>query len=82
MIEAPKELQASGLKIPQDDVDVCKAQGMPTAGNAAGNTVDLMDLTGANVSPDPLPEGFTPRGTAALVMSIICAFVGMGVIVW
>ena len=82
MIEMPMELQASGLTIPQDHLDICRAQGVPTAGNAVGNTVNLLDLTGANEAPGPLPEGFTPRGIAALVMSIVCAFVGLGVITW
>ena len=82
MIEAPLEVQKQGLQIGQDFLDLCKASGIPTEGNAAGNTMNLMDLTGANVQPGPLPEGFTPRGIAALVMSIICAFVGMGVITW
>ena len=82
MIEMPAELQASGLTIPQDHLDICRAQGIPTAGNSAGNTQDLFDLTGANEAPGPLPEGFTSRGIAALVMSIVCAFVGLGVITW
>lgn len=52
------------------------------AGNAAGNTVDLFDLKGENLSPKPLPDGFTARGIVALVFSIISAFIGLAVITW
>ena len=81
MIEAPEELQKS-LIIPEDHLEVCKAQGIPTAGNAAGNTKDLFNLKGANVSPRPLPSGFEARGIVALVFSCIAAFLGMVVISW
>ncbi|KAB8437403.1 hypothetical protein FH972_025081 [Carpinus fangiana] len=81
MVEAPLQVQQN-LSIPQDHWDVCTAAGTPTKGNAAGNTEDLLDLTGANVSPAPLPEGFTARGIVALVFSIISAFLGLAVISW
>lgn len=82
-IEAPLQLQdqLSG-KIPADHYDACKAQGMAYEGNAAGNTVDLLDTTGMNVSPKPLPAGFTARGIVALVFSCIAGFLGIAVIVW
>lgn len=81
MIEAPNELQTT-LKIPDGHLETCKAQGMATAGNAAGNTVDLFDLKGANRSPEPLPAGFTARGIVALVFSVLSAFIGLAVITW
>ncbi len=81
MIEAPEELQKS-LVIPEDHLKVCRDQGVPTRGNAAGNEKDLLDLTGANVSPAPLPAGFTPRGIVALVFSILSAILGMAAITW
>jgi len=81
MIEAPEELQKS-LVIPQDHFQVCHEQGLPTSGNAAGNTKDLLDLTGANLSPAPLPAGFTARGIVALVFSCLSAFLGIAVIAW
>jgi iron transport multicopper oxidase len=56
MIEAPLELQKT-LTIPADHYAACEAAGTPHAGNAAGNTVNLLDLTGQNAPPDPLPEG-------------------------
>lgn len=81
MVEAPTELQQT-LKIPQGHLDTCKSQNIATAGNAAGNTVDLFDLKGENVSPAPLPSGFTARGIVALVFSVIAAFIGLAVITW
>lgn len=82
-IEAPLQLQdqLSG-KIPADHFDACKAQSMSYTGNAAGNTVDLLDTTGMNVSPKPLPSGFTARGIVALVFSCIAGFLGIATIVW
>jgi iron transport multicopper oxidase len=53
IIEAPQELK--GLTIPSDHLAVCQAQGIPTAGNAAGNTNNYTDLTGANIDP-PFPD--------------------------
>jgi iron transport multicopper oxidase len=52
IIEAPQEL--TGLTIPADHAAACKAQNIPTSGNAAGNT-NYTDLTGANVVP-PFPD--------------------------
>lgn len=49
IIEAPEELM--GLTIPPDHKAVCDAQNMLTAGNAAGNTKNLTDMTGANTVP-------------------------------
>ena len=81
MIEAPDELQKT-LTIPEDHLEACRAQGLPVAGNAAGNTVDLLDMSGVNRSPKPLPGGFQARGVVALVFSCAVAFLGMAVISW
>jgi iron transport multicopper oxidase len=56
MVEAPLELQRT-LSIPQDHYDSCVVDGTPVKGNAAGNTINLLDLTGQNAPPGPLPEG-------------------------
>ncbi|KAH7410864.1 Cupredoxin, partial [Cadophora sp. MPI-SDFR-AT-0126] len=48
-IEAPTELQAAKLYIPVSHRDVCDAQGIPRKGNAAGNSNNYLDLSGANV---------------------------------
>lgn len=55
-IEAPLDLQKT-IKIPQDHLDVCKKDGIPTSGNAAANTVHFLDLAGQNKPPAPLPAG-------------------------
>jgi len=53
IIESPEILQRT-VTIPQNHLDACKAAGYPVRGNAAGNTVDFLDLTGANTEmPDP-----------------------------
>ncbi|KAG4438082.1 hypothetical protein IFR05_006448 [Cadophora sp. M221] len=51
-IEAPTELQAAKLYIPVSHRDVCDVQGIPRKGNAAGNSKDYLDMTGANVVAD------------------------------
>ncbi|KAK4960852.1 hypothetical protein LTR66_012835 [Elasticomyces elasticus] len=84
-IEAPLQLQAQlggENGIPADHFDACKAQDIPFQGNAAGNTVDLLNTEGMNVSPKPLPDGFTARGIMALVFSCIAGLLGCAVIVW
>ena len=45
MIEAPDHLQ--GLRIPEDHLENCRAYGMATAGNAAGNVLDPLNLNGS-----------------------------------
>ncbi|KAK3717005.1 hypothetical protein LTR37_006060 [Vermiconidia calcicola] len=81
MIEGPLDLQR-GLIIPQNHYDVCRAGGTPFVGNAAGNTANVLDLTGQHESAPLLPSGFTARGIVALVFSCISAFLGMAVIAW
>ena len=81
IIEAPDEMQKS-LQIPQDHLDVCAAQNIPVAGNAAGNTVDLFDLRANNQPPGPLPDGWTPKGIVAMFFSVLSAVLGIAVIAW
>ncbi|KAK7920872.1 hypothetical protein PG985_008894, partial [Apiospora marii] len=80
-VESPKQLQET-IKLPQDHLDVCAAGHVPVSGNAAGNTVDLLNLDGQNRAPDPLPAGFTARGIIALVFSCICGILGVAVVAW
>lgn len=54
IVESPSILQDT-MKIPADHLAACKAQKIPTAGNAAGNTQNLLDLNGANTVP-PYPD--------------------------
>lgn len=81
MVEAPLDLQKT-LKLPEGQLQICRDTNTPFEGNAAGNTENYYDLTGANVSPAPLPDGFTPRGIVALTFSIVAALVGLAVISW
>lgn len=55
IIEDPLEIQKT-IKLPQEHLDVCAAGCWPTEGNAAGNTKDALDLTGAHTEihhPNP-----------------------------
>ena len=81
MIEAPTELQET-LKIPADHFKVCMDQGAPYAGNAAGNTEDFYDLSGENLPPAPLPDGFTAGGIVALVFTCLSGVLGIATIAW
>jgi iron transport multicopper oxidase len=81
MVEAPLELQKT-LQIPDDHYAACKAAGIPTEGNAAGNKANPLDLAGANVSPPRIPNGFTPRGIVAMTFSVVAAILGCVVIAW
>ncbi|KAF4636854.1 hypothetical protein G7Y89_g1222 [Cudoniella acicularis] len=57
IIEIPEELR--GLAIPADHQAVCDVQSIPTAGNAAGNTNNFLDMTGANITPKVPDQGAT-----------------------
>ncbi|EXM02071.1 hypothetical protein FOIG_06378 [Fusarium odoratissimum NRRL 54006] len=74
-VEDPLALQAS-LKLPHNHLDACKAGNIPTVGNAAGNT-DLLDLSGENVPPPRLPEGFTLKGILAFAFSTFMGIFGI-----
>ncbi|KAK1535897.1 multicopper oxidase [Colletotrichum paranaense] len=80
-VEAPLEIQKS-LTLPQNHLDVCAAGNVPVAGNAAGNTKNLLDLSGQNAPPDPLPAGFTTKGIVAFVFSTISGVLGICVVCW
>lgn len=70
-IEAPIVLQNTAV-IPPDHYELCgrNKPPVPTSGNAAGNVVDLLDLSGEPAPPPPLPAGFTTKGVIALIISI------------
>ncbi|KAJ5182914.1 hypothetical protein N7492_000530 [Penicillium capsulatum] len=81
MIEAPLDLQKR-LFIPADHFKACDVSGMMHSGNAAGNTKDVYDLSGANRMVEPLPSGFTAGGIVAMVFSCVAAALGLASIVW
>ncbi|KAH6891173.1 Cupredoxin [Thelonectria olida] len=80
-VENPLELQKT-ISIPDNHLEACKAAGMATQGNAAGNTEDYLDLTGENIPPPRLPAGFTTKGVVALVFSCIAGILGICVVGW
>ncbi|KAK8063752.1 iron transport multicopper oxidase FET3 [Apiospora saccharicola] len=50
--------------IKNHDLEACRRLGIPTKGNAAGNTRDPLDLTGANTQPPPHPMGALVNASA------------------
>ncbi|KAI2633347.1 multicopper oxidase [Xylaria nigripes] len=56
IIVAPEMLQKT-ISIPQDHLDACRRQNIPTAGNAAGNTENVFNLTGAPTTATLHPKG-------------------------
>ncbi|KAK7739102.1 hypothetical protein SLS62_011302 [Diatrype stigma] len=83
-VEAPDALrdQYSADPLPADHLAACAAAGTPVEGNAAGNVADFLDLTGENRAPEPLPDGFTPRGKVALAFSCLSGILGVAVVAW
>jgi iron transport multicopper oxidase len=75
LIEAPTQLQS--LTLPADHLAACKAVGVQSAGNAAGNDEQFTDLAGQNIQPGFQPQGFTPRGEVAMAFAIISALCGI-----
>ena len=55
LIEAPEMLH--DYPIPQTQIDSCKAQGIPTAGNAAGNLEDPFDTSDFITTPPTMYYG-------------------------
>lgn len=81
LVEAPLEMQKDPRQELSDDFKkACNTLGMNVTGNAAGNSVNYLDLTGENRQYKALPSGFTARGIVALVFSCIAAFLGIGAI--
>ncbi|KAJ5369472.1 Multicopper oxidase type 2 [Penicillium cosmopolitanum] len=78
-VEAPKQIQEQ-MSLTDSQVNVCKAADVAYEGNAAGNTDDLLDLTGQNRQLPWLPAGFTTKGIVAMVFSCVSAFLGMAFI--
>lgn len=56
MIEAPEYL--NDMSIPKTGIETCEHYGAPHRGNAAGNTVNPMDLTGGNTVVSQYDQGY------------------------
>ncbi|KAI8235004.1 Iron transport multicopper oxidase fetC [Colletotrichum sp. SAR 10_99] len=65
IIEAPEMLR--NLTLPDDHRAACAKQGIPVEGNAAGNTENVLDQTGMNLTPPVTYVGSTyiPAAAAA-----------------
>lgn len=84
-VEALLTLQShlSINQLPASHREACAtAADTPMYWNAAGNTNDYLDLTGANVGTPPLPEGFEVRGIVAILCSCLEAVMRIGTIGW
>lgn len=55
IIEAPDALAEMGLVIPDDHLDACRVMGIPSFGNAAGNSG--LDMGGSIDQIQPVNEG-------------------------
>ncbi|KAK6373393.1 ferroxidase fet3 [Exophiala oligosperma] len=76
-IEAPRQIQEQ-LTVPEDHYAACRAKGVPYTGNAAGNTEDFLDLSGAPSQPGVIPYGgFTAKGIVAMVFAVLSAVLGI-----
>lgn len=76
LVEDPLAIQKQPAP-PAEYFQVCKNLGVPTEGNAAGNSKDFFDLTGENRQPNQLPAGFTTKGYIALLVSTLVALYGV-----
>lgn len=83
LVEDPMGIQSDPRQqISESHLNTCNKLGIPVKANAAGNSVDFLNLLGENVQQPELPAGFTARGIVALVFSCISAFLGMGAIAY
>jgi len=67
-VEAPEILQQT-IKTPPDHLRVCHEDGVLTQGNAAGNTKNHLDLTGANTAITTNPSGYVIVSKSTDVLS-------------
>lgn len=79
-IEAPEVMQKT-LKMPQQMLDHCKAQNVPTSGNVVGK-MSATDMNGQAWGPFPLVMNWTPKAIGAMAGCIITFLVGFATIVW
>ncbi|KAJ3080935.1 hypothetical protein HDU99_007013 [Rhizoclosmatium hyalinum] len=77
LIEAPSLI---GGTIDKDMEKICKAQGIPTTGNAAGNKG--LDMSGYMMGLSTLPTTITATGWGAMVACAISSFIGVATVIW
>ena len=79
-MEAPLIAQQRA-NIPQAAYDQCKANGLPSSGNAAGHA-DALDLTGLPEGPFAQILGWRPKGIGAMAGCVLTAVIGMLTVTW
>lgn len=80
MVEAPLEMQKT-ISIPDDHYKACDLAGTGTKGNAAGNTEDLLDLTGENKPPGRIPDGYVASFSEFVgIRLMLCRFTPKGIV--
>ncbi|RLV89395.1 Iron transport multicopper oxidase FET3 [Spathaspora sp. JA1] len=78
LVEDPMGIQNDpSQQLNDNSKRICEEAGVSWQGNAAGNDVNFLDLTGENVQQAQLPTGFTARGIVALVFSCIAGILGI-----
>lgn len=78
LVEDPLSIQASAhQQLTQNHLDVCKRSNVSTKGNAVGNFENVFDLTGEDVQPKWIPNGFTKKGIIAMTFSCLAGTLGV-----
>jgi len=76
-VEDPIGQQA--FKVPEQIIQQCKAQGIPTRGNGAGH-LDPYNLDGQSGPVMQIRMGWTPKALGALSACVISALLGIGAV--
>lgn len=77
-VEDPLSIQQEQSQhLTENEIDVCSAANILYQGNAAGNTVDVLDLTGQNVQEKNIPNGFTKKGIIAMTFLCLDGVLGL-----
>lgn len=79
-VEAPDVMQKT-LQMPQQMLDHCTKQNIPTTGNVVGK-MSATDFSGQPWGPFHVVMGWTPKAIGALAGCIITFLVGFATIVW
>ena len=80
IVEAPLTAQTRNA-IPPSVAEQCEAQGLPSAGNAAGHA-SVSDLSGLPAGPWPQKDGWHAKGIWAMTGCVLTAVLGMGTVWW
>ena len=84
LIEAPVEMQQRAQTVqspPTAIAQQCLALNSPVSGNAAGHASPT-DLSGLQLGPFPLHDGWHTKGILAMTGCVLTAVIGMITVVW